>query len=128
MNKVTAYLILDKRKIKKSGEYPVRIRITHKRVQKYFGCDCALTPEQYEQVWLKDAKSTDKDVQNYLFEKLVKVNNIIDDMRVFSFDELKQKLLYDTVSRFHIKKVFLMNVFTIPNKNYLKKVINLKLK
>ena len=128
MNKATAYLILDKQKINKSGEYPIRIRVTHKRVQKYFGCGCALTPEQYDQVWLKNAKSTDKDVQNYLFEKLVKVNNIIDDMKVFSFDELKQKLLYDTISRPYIKIVALMNVFTIPNKNYLKKVINLKLK
>ncbi len=50
INEVSVISVLDTRKIKKNGKYPVRIQITHKRVQKYLNTGKDLTKEEWEKL------------------------------------------------------------------------------
>lgn len=50
INEVSMISVLDIRKIKVSGKYPVRIQITHKRVQKYLNTGKDLTKEEWDKL------------------------------------------------------------------------------
>ncbi|WP_369410472.1 Arm DNA-binding domain-containing protein [Pontibacter qinzhouensis] len=41
---------MDTRKPNKNGTYPIRVRVTHKRVQKYYSTDTALTVPDWERL------------------------------------------------------------------------------
>lgn len=50
INEVSVISVLDTRKIKKNGKYPVSIQMTHKRVQKYLNTGKDLTKEEWEKL------------------------------------------------------------------------------
>ena len=86
--------ILDKRRSKQSGSYPVKIQIVFNRIQKYYATGKELSPEEWEM--LADSKSKKliavrSDIKNS-FEK---VENIVRDLvneGNFSFEALNIRL------------------------------------
>jgi len=85
-------VVLDMRRPKKSGLYPVKIRVTLNRVQKYYGIGMDLKPAEFERI---QNGSVRKDLKLYK-EKIIhwqnKTKNIIHKLDPFSFDEFEALL------------------------------------
>ncbi|RNI29781.1 site-specific integrase [Rufibacter immobilis] len=86
--------LLDTRKPNKNGTYPIRVRVTHQRVQKYYSTGSALSVSDWERLptakvkELKDIRQTVTDaaiVVKHHVEKLVKLD-------LFSFDSLNKRM------------------------------------
>ena len=74
---VTISVILDNRKANKNGLYPIKIRVTHRRVRKYYSTGKALSIEDWGR--LSNTRSHElceirKDIENSF--SLVKTNVI----------------------------------------------------
>jgi len=85
-------VVLDMRRPKKNGLYPVKIRVTLNRVQKYYGIGMDLKPAEFERI---QNGSVRKDLKLYK-EKIIhwqnKTKNIIHKLDPFSFDEFEALL------------------------------------
>jgi len=80
--------ILDKRRPKKEGLYPVKVRVTFEQRQRYFPVGVDLTQEDFDKISnhsvRKDLRTAKKKIQ--LME--IKIGKAIDSIRDFSFEEL----------------------------------------
>ncbi len=87
--------VLDKRRVRKSELYPIRIRVTYRRVQKYYVTNLELSVEDWEK--LSKTKLTDLVLlREEVRENFNLISNIIDelsDKQEFSFDNLKKKII-----------------------------------
>ncbi|MCK5371932.1 MAG: site-specific integrase, partial [Cyclobacteriaceae bacterium] len=85
-------LILDKRRPKKSGLFPLKIRVTFHRIQKYYPLGIDLTESDFERVINGSVRKELRELKIRIAEFEVRVRSIIDSMEVFSFHELKNQL------------------------------------
>ncbi len=85
-------LILDTRKIKSDGKYPVKIRVTYLRKQKYYSTGIDLTQEEYASVMATKAKQAYREKRIILDAKLQDMRNAIGAMSHFSFALLDNQL------------------------------------
>lgn len=80
--------ILDKRRPKKDGLYPVKVRVTFERRQRYFPVGVNMTQEDFDRIAnhsvRKDLRAAKKKIQ--LLE--IKIGKAIDSIRDFSLEEL----------------------------------------
>lgn len=91
--KAKTAIILDKRRALANGKYPVKLRITFSRKQRYYPCNFSLTIEEYEKVVSKLPKGLFKEISMKLNALEQKALTIINGMNVFDFDQF-EKLLY----------------------------------
>lgn len=95
----TVTLYLDTRRKTKDGNYPVKIRVTHNRRSKYFGTKVNLDQESFDKVvrgtYLGDDLKKVKKKLNSLHEKVIE---IIEDIEVFSFTAIEERLTGKGVS------------------------------
>jgi integrase/recombinase XerD len=83
----TARIILDTRKAKSDGTFPVKIRIAHVKDHQRLNVKVSLTEEDFNKVIKgKNLNETLKPLKIKLDERLTKANNIIKDLHPFSFD------------------------------------------
>ena len=85
---------MDNRREIKSGEYPVKIRVTYKRDRKYYSTGKNLTVSEWER--LEKTKNSDllcikKDLQ-YSYERVRDVVQSLENEGKFSFDALNTRL------------------------------------
>lgn len=89
--KATTAAVLDTRYQKVSSDtYPVRLRITHNKIQKYFPTKFSMT----EKEWKTMKGSRPGNLKDTLLEITAiesKAAGIIDKMKTFSFDQFKKK-------------------------------------
>ena len=50
MLQATTAIILDKRRLRQDGTYPVKLRVTHDRKQRYYSTKISLTESDFERV------------------------------------------------------------------------------
>lgn len=50
-DRVTVVTLLDTRRINAEGKYPIKIRVSHNRVQKYYSTSKTVTPEEWEKIF-----------------------------------------------------------------------------
>lgn len=91
---VTILTVLDTRRAKKSGLFPVKVQVIHKRIQKYYNTGKELNVEDWEK--LADTKSkalieVRTDIQSS-FDKVKEVIQNLDSEGDFSFDALNIRL------------------------------------
>lgn len=93
---------LDNRREKKDGNYPVKIRITHRRERYYYPTNISLTENEFKQALSAKPGKGLKDVQLKLFELQrhanSAVNKIVDDMQTEFNIGLFEKYLHITDS------------------------------
>lgn len=94
LNGITIVPFFDDRRETKSGCYPVKIRVTHKRDRKYYSTGKALSADDWEK--LDKTKSTTllcikKDIQ-ISFEKVKETVQSLESEGKFSFDALNTRL------------------------------------
>jgi len=99
MKSVTLKVLLDKRKgiPKKNDKYGVKVRVTYDRTAKFYSCYCDLTDKQFEHVMFSNKlNKKEQEVYDRIMFYRSKVSAIIDEMKTFSWDELKNKF-YDLI-------------------------------
>ncbi|MBX9780511.1 MAG: site-specific integrase [Chitinophagaceae bacterium] len=107
--KPTTSIILDTRSKKKSGKYPVKIRVTYLRKQKYYPIWIDLTQEEFhsmenpgslrEKISLKDKKVL-QSLKLSCNKELIKADAIIEKMNVFNHRQF-EKLFYGVLKPEH---------------------------
>lgn len=107
--KATTAIILDTRKALRTGKYPVKLRITFARKQKYFQTNLNLTEEEFQAIHAKNPKGQSKTWKLQLAALEQRANEIIVSLPYFDFELFAKKLqgniknqpdvydLYDTV-------------------------------
>ena len=88
-------IILDTRRALKTDKYPVKLRVTFKRKQRYFATECQLTKNEFESVMGKSPKGKNKDIKLDLQALENKANEVISKMSVFDFDTFERSLYSD---------------------------------
>jgi len=91
MAKVTTRILLDTRLKNKTGSYPVRLRVTHVKTQKYFSIGMSMTPEEWEKTIDPKAKKKFKENKLYLETIENRANEVIKKIHPFSFEVFKRE-------------------------------------
>ena len=84
-------LILDKRRPKKNGLYPLKIRVTFQKAQRYYSVGIDMSELDFERVnnnsVRKDLRTSKKKILSFQS----RIQKIIDSLEVFSFHELQSE-------------------------------------
>ncbi len=85
MRKVTTAIILDTRKKRKTGLFPVTLRVTYMRKQKYYVMGYHYTPEEFEKVIGPKPRNKYKEAKMKLLKMEEKAIRVIESLPEFSF-------------------------------------------
>jgi hypothetical protein len=85
--------------LKKNNNYPIKLRITFNRKQKYYPADINLTIEEFNAVFGKSPKGQNKLLRLKLDALEQKANSIIESMPVFDFPQFSKILYSDQLVR-----------------------------
>lgn len=92
MKKATTHIILDTRRALKDGTFPVRLRVTYQRKQKYYPTGIGLTEEDFEKMNSTRPGRELKDVRLELQDQEQRAAKIIEKLPAFSFQEFEKRL------------------------------------
>lgn len=104
MKKATTTIVLDKRRAFKDGTYPVKLRVTFQRQQKYYPVPCsiteeyslppnyAFTEEEFNKTQLLRPRGMYKDIQTDLQSFEGAAADIIKGLQVFTFEAFERQL------------------------------------
>jgi len=88
--KVTTAIILDTRRHKKDGKYPVKLRLTYQRQSRIYNTGYDLTEEDFKRVTGSKARGKYKDIRFALDRIEKKALSVIKTMDVFTFEKFKK--------------------------------------
>jgi integrase/recombinase XerD len=95
---VTTAIILDSRRQKENLTYPVKLRVTYKRKQKYFSVGKSYTTDEWEKVWTQERpRDSFMKKRIELLEKKSKADDLIKKMQSFTFYEFEKKFIQRNV-------------------------------
>ncbi len=86
MNDVITGLVLDTRRAKKDGTYPVKLRLTYQRKQKYYATKYSFTEDEFAKIMQLRPPKKYKEVQVKLQAIEARANKILEKMPAFSFN------------------------------------------
>ena len=90
---VLTTIILDTRRIRKDGTYPVKLRLTYRRKQKLYRIGFYLRPEEFEKVYSRRSHGEYKKLQMVFNEIEAEARRVIEKMDPFSFDGFTRRFL-----------------------------------
>lgn len=104
--KPIATVILDTRRMKKSGKYPVKVRVTLSRKQEYYstGIDCS--QDEWNAIQLSKVAKEHKQLRENVDRIRGKAISIVENLRVFTFPKFekefysKSKVEYSLITYF----------------------------
>lgn len=97
-NEISVRGILDTRRVKNSGLYPVKIRVTYKTVSKYYPVNIDLSIDDWNNMGLPDSTYL-PEILSHIKERRTLVRRIVDSLskqQLFSFDALKKEYIKHT--------------------------------
>lgn len=103
MLQATTAIVLDKRRLRQDGTYPVKLRITHDRKQRYYSTKVSLTESDFDRVMGLRPRKEFKEVRIRLQAVEQKAVEAIQKIADFSFDIFE--------SNFRSKSATTRNVF-----------------
>ena len=88
---VTVKIVLDTRRSKKGSVYPLKLRVTYQRIQKYYNVGLFYSKEEYNSILkgVLDGKRNAKKIHSSWTEIENNAEKIIDKMSDFSFDRFR---------------------------------------
>lgn len=102
--RVTIKIVLDTRHIKQSGLYPVKIRVTFQRTQKYYPVQvkskagkfepCDLSPDDFARVYGEKPREPFKSLREYLESLERKAHEAVEESKSFSFQSFEAAMFY----------------------------------
>jgi integrase/recombinase XerD len=90
--KAKTAIVVDKRRPVSTGKFPIKLRVTFNRMQRYYPCDIYLTLEDFEKVTSKSPKGPSKELSLKLNALEQKASMIIESLPVFDFDIFSKRL------------------------------------
>lgn len=90
---VSTAIILDLRRTRKDGTFPVRLRVTYRRQQKYYLTDYSLTPEEYAKTQTEKPRGNYKELQLTFQAIEQRANDIINKLPEFTFEIFEKNYL-----------------------------------
>ena len=90
--KPTTQIVLDLRRMKTDGTYPVKIRVTYLRVQHYYSTGLNLGKQEFENVMAPKHKIAFRANRIYLDSRIQEMRSVIENMPNFSFHRLDDLL------------------------------------
>jgi integrase/recombinase XerD len=97
--KAKTAIVLDTRRPVLTGKYPLKLRVTFNRKQRYFPCDVYLSVEEFEKVMAKSPKGAAKDLSLKLNALEQKAALTIDTLTVFDFETFSKRLYSEQMVR-----------------------------
>jgi integrase len=94
----TFKIILDKRRSKKDGLYPVKIRVTLNRVQKYYPIGMDISDSDFERIQNSSVRKELRILKSKIIKWESKANTVLDSLSPFSFEEFKLKLFENSTT------------------------------
>ncbi len=92
-NKVTTAVILDTRRPKKDGTFPVKLRVTYMRKQKYYALKMSFTESDFAKIQTPKPKGKFKEYQLILHEIEMRTREVIGMLPQFSFVGFEKRFL-----------------------------------
>jgi len=83
---ITTTILLDTRRKKKDKTFPVKLRVTFKRDQRYYKTNYSLSKQEFEKVTGDKPRGNYKDISLELSRIENKAREVISDLSVFSFE------------------------------------------
>ncbi len=101
---ITAVIVLETRSKKKDGTHSVKLRITHKRKQKYFNVkyenkNLSLSKEDFNKAVSPRPRGSSKELKKYLMLYENKAIEIIGSIDFFTFEIFEEKFFNKTSSK-----------------------------
>jgi integrase len=90
--KVLTAIVIDTRRPRKDGKYPVKLRVTYNRKQRYYATNITMTQAEYSLVSSQKPKAGHKVTRLKLDALEQKANAIIEKMPAFDFNGFERKL------------------------------------
>ena len=84
--------LLDKRRPKKEGQYPVKVRVTFERQQKYYPVGVDLSQEDFDKISNHSVRKDLRSARQKILLMEAKVSKAIESIKQFSFADLKVAL------------------------------------
>lgn len=103
---ITAKLVHDVRREKKSGKYPVKVRVTYERRSKYFETGISLSKEEYEKLSTKRISAELNKIKIDLDEAENKANQLVKEVKPFNFPVFEQRFKQKTYDSSFIETLF----------------------
>jgi len=104
--KATTSIIHDTRRLKKDGTYPVKLRITHNREQRYYLTSYSLSKEDFKKTLGNKPRKGFKDISLKLHALERKANRIIEDLPIFTWQSFENKFQDNRVAKELITEAF----------------------
>jgi len=92
----TFKIVLDKRRPKKEGLYPVKIRVTLNRVQKYYPIGMNLIESDFERIQNSSVRKELRVLKSKIIEWESKATDVMNSLSPFSFEEFKFRIYNNT--------------------------------
>ena len=88
----TTKIVLVKIK-KKNGNYPVKLRVTYDRKQRFYPCNIELTKDEFNRVFNSSKpRKTEKAIKDIALGIEAKAIDVIQTLKVFDFSTFEKKL------------------------------------
>ncbi|MDB5248342.1 MAG: recombinase XerD [Segetibacter sp.] len=104
--KVTTAIIHDTRRQIKDGTYPVKLRITYSREQKYYPTPYSLSIEDFEKTQGNRPRQEFKDISLRLQASEKKANDIIKDLPIFKWELFEKQYLTTKIGSNTLNEAF----------------------
>lgn len=105
MSKVRTAIIHDTRRALKDGTYPVKLRITHNKKQKYYPTDIFLTTEDMAKVYGPKPREHYKKLLSKFATIEERALGVIDKISIFTFEQFEKKF-FDLSQRDNVFDAF----------------------
>jgi integrase len=92
MASATVSILHDTRRAKKGSTYPVKLRVIHDRIAKYYPTTFNLTVEEYSKLFEEKPIKRIKEIRDDLFELRARAVRIINKLPRFSLPQFERKL------------------------------------
>lgn len=89
-------LILDTRRVLKAGLYPIKLRITFNRKQKYYSTQFSASKDEFEKCMGRNPKGAHKQTRIALDAIEQKANDVIRELKLFDFDSFDRRFNQDS--------------------------------
>jgi integrase len=111
--KASAYLVLVDTRKKKSGKYPVKVRVVYQRIYHDFKTGLDLDEDEFQQANLPKPKKEYRTVANQLNAIKEKMNHSLTSLKVFTFQKFEDAFYgtaINTSDLFHIYEEYINEV------------------
>ncbi|MBT3422822.1 MAG: tyrosine-type recombinase/integrase [Bacteroidetes bacterium] len=117
--KALTSIILDTRRSKSNGLFPVKLRITYNRQQKYYPTDFDLSPNDFKAVYEPNPRKNYKAIRNKFDDIETDARKVVEKLSVFSFKKF-ESTLFNLVKSTYLKDYYDSYIMSLENEGKIK--------